>query len=132
MVVSQADMGGPSANGVYYSPVLQLDAETQRTVIQFRDVETGKVTVQYPSERQLEAYRSSLRQRREEADERLRRADGDDAAPREARADRPSEDGAPAARAARPDAPAPARPDGEGPAPRAAEAAPRRLMAVSA
>jgi hypothetical protein len=42
----------------YYSPVVRLDSETQRTVLQFRDGSDGKVLVQYPSERQLEAYRS--------------------------------------------------------------------------
>ena len=42
----------------YYSPVVRLDSETQRTVLQFRDGSDGKVLVQYPSEKQLEAYRS--------------------------------------------------------------------------
>jgi hypothetical protein len=54
------------AGGPYYSPVLRLDSETQRTVIQYRDVATGKVQIQYPSERQLEAYRASMRRQREE------------------------------------------------------------------
>lgn len=61
--------GSPAAArpvGPYYSPILRLDSETQRTVIQYRDVTTGKVQIQYPSERQLEAYRMSLRQRPEE------------------------------------------------------------------
>lgn len=57
-----------AAGGPYYSPVLRLDSETQRTVIQYRDIATGKVQVQYPSERQLEAYRMSQRQREEEAE----------------------------------------------------------------
>ncbi|HEV7367933.1 hypothetical protein [Arenibaculum sp.] len=67
-----ADLPGPATGaavagagaGPYYSPVVRLDAETQRTVITFRDVATGKVQTQYPSERQLEAYRSSLRQQK--------------------------------------------------------------------
>lgn len=42
----------------YYSPVVRIDSETQRTVLQFRDGSDGKVIVQYPSEKQLEAYRS--------------------------------------------------------------------------
>ena len=42
----------------YYSPVVRIDSETQRTVLQFRDGSDGKVLVQYPSEKQLEAYRS--------------------------------------------------------------------------
>ena len=42
----------------YYSPVVRIDCETQRTVLQFRDGSDGKVLVQYPSEKQLEAYRS--------------------------------------------------------------------------
>ena len=42
----------------YYSPVVRIDSETQRTVLQFRDGSDGKVMVQYPSEKQLEAYRS--------------------------------------------------------------------------
>lgn len=67
-----ADLPGPATgaavagtgSGPYYSPVVRLDAETQRTVIMFRDVSTGKVQTQYPSERQLEAYRASLRQQK--------------------------------------------------------------------
>jgi len=42
----------------YYSPVVRIDSETQRSVLQFRDGSDGKVLVQYPSEKQLEAYRS--------------------------------------------------------------------------
>ena len=42
----------------YYSPVVRIDSETQRTVLQFRDGSDGKVLMQYPSEKQLEAYRS--------------------------------------------------------------------------
>jgi hypothetical protein len=42
----------------YYSPVVRLDSETQRTVLQYRDGSDGKVLVQYPTERQLEAYRN--------------------------------------------------------------------------
>jgi hypothetical protein len=37
---------------------VRIDSETQRTVLQFRDGSDGKVIVQYPSEKQLEAYRS--------------------------------------------------------------------------
>lgn len=51
-----------AAGDRYYSPVVRLDPETQRTVILFRDASSGKVQVQYPSERQLEAYRASMRQ----------------------------------------------------------------------
>ncbi|WP_158047170.1 hypothetical protein [Skermanella pratensis] len=42
----------------YFSPVVRLDSETQRTVLQYRDGSDGKVLVQYPSEKQLEAYRN--------------------------------------------------------------------------
>lgn len=42
----------------YFSPVVRLDTETQRTVLQYRDGSDGKVLVQYPSEKQLEAYRN--------------------------------------------------------------------------
>jgi hypothetical protein len=45
----------------YYSPVVRIDSETQRTVLQYRDGSDGKVLVQYPSEKQLEAYRSSAK-----------------------------------------------------------------------
>jgi hypothetical protein len=74
-----------AAGGPYYSPVLRLDSETQRTVIQYRDVSTGKVQIQYPSERQLEAYRVSQRQREEEAE---MSSDGQGAGP-QAEAGRP-------------------------------------------
>lgn len=60
---TNAATAATTSGGPYYSPVLRLDSETQRTVIQYRDVTTGKVQIQYPSERQLEAYRASLRQR---------------------------------------------------------------------
>lgn len=59
---SEAAAVAAMASGPYYSPVVRLDVETQRAVIMFRDVSTGKVQIQYPSERQLEAYRASLRQ----------------------------------------------------------------------
>jgi hypothetical protein len=42
----------------FYSPVVRLDPETQRTVLQYRDANSGKVVMQYPSEKQLEAYRN--------------------------------------------------------------------------
>jgi uncharacterized FlaG/YvyC family protein len=32
----------------YFSPVIRIDAETNRAVLQFRDPETGKVLRQYP------------------------------------------------------------------------------------
>jgi len=50
--------GSVSEPSRYYSPVVRIDSETQRTVLQFRDGSDGKVLVQYPSEKQLEAYRS--------------------------------------------------------------------------
>jgi hypothetical protein len=59
----------------YYSPVVRLDSETQRTVLQYRDGSDGKVLVQYPSEKQLEAYRSRATAERakeqEQADARI-------------------------------------------------------------
>jgi len=42
----------------YYSPVVRIDSETQRAVLQYRDGSDGKVLAQYPSEKQLEAYRN--------------------------------------------------------------------------
>jgi hypothetical protein len=50
--------GSVSEPSRYYSPVVRIDSETQRTVLQFRDGSDGKVIVQYPSEKQMEAYRS--------------------------------------------------------------------------
>jgi hypothetical protein len=50
--------GSVSEPSRYYSPVVRIDSETQRTVLQFRDGSDGKVLMQYPSEKQLEAYRS--------------------------------------------------------------------------
>ncbi|WP_207476520.1 hypothetical protein [Arenibaculum pallidiluteum] len=72
---------GAGSNGPYYSPVVRLDAESHRTVITFRDVNTGDVTIQYPTERQLEAYRASVRQRQQqEAEQALERIFGKDGA----------------------------------------------------
>lgn len=56
---------GGAGQGSYFSPVLRIDSETQKIVILFRDENTGEVKRQYPSERQLEAYRGALRQQSE-------------------------------------------------------------------
>ena len=50
--------GAASEPSRYFSPVVRLDSQTQRTVLQYRDGSDGKVLVQYPSEKQLEAYRN--------------------------------------------------------------------------
>lgn len=55
----------------YFSPVVHLDVETQRTVLMYRDAQTGKVVSQYPSEKQLEAYRQQLKQEAAEARRKL-------------------------------------------------------------
>jgi hypothetical protein len=52
------DSGFSSATGYYFSPVLKIDPATQSVVIQYRNAETGAVTNQYPSEKELKAYAS--------------------------------------------------------------------------
>lgn len=63
MVDSQADVlqaTVQASSGVrYFSPVVRLDAETQKVVLLYRDPETGDVVSQYPSEKQLRAYGES-------------------------------------------------------------------------
>ncbi len=59
----------------YYSPVVRIDSETQRTVLQFRDGSDGKVLVQYPSEKQLEAYRSKATTERAKEQEKAEASD---------------------------------------------------------
>jgi hypothetical protein len=46
----------PSVSAYYFSPVLKIDPQTQSVVIQYRNSETGAVTNQYPSEKDLKAY----------------------------------------------------------------------------
>src|SRR5689334_1281828 len=65
----------------YYSPVVRIDSETQRTVLQYRDGSDGKVVVQYPSEKQLEAYRSKANaERAKEQEKEQARITGEDVA----------------------------------------------------
>lgn len=47
-----------AASSYYFSPVLKIDPQTQSVVIQYRNSETGVVTNQYPSEKELKAYAS--------------------------------------------------------------------------
>ena len=82
----EADTNAGSVNepSRYYSPVVRIDSETQRTVLQFRDGSDGKVLVQYPSEKQLEAYRSKAtteRSKEQEKAEARISGDQDAAAP---------------------------------------------------
>lgn len=42
----------------YFSPVVRIDPESQQAIIIFREAD-GEVKRQYPSEKELEAYRSS-------------------------------------------------------------------------
>jgi hypothetical protein len=44
----------------YVSPVLRYDADARVTVLQYRDVDTGKVTRQVPGEQTVKAYRAEL------------------------------------------------------------------------
>jgi hypothetical protein len=60
---------------------VRIDSETQRTVLQYRDGSDGKVVVQYPSEKQLEAYRSkATAERAKEQEKEQARIAGDDTA----------------------------------------------------
>jgi hypothetical protein len=61
---------------------VRIDSETQRTVLQYRDGSDGKVVVQYPSEKQLEAYRSkATAERAKEQEKEQARITGEDTAP---------------------------------------------------
>lgn len=42
----------------YFSPVVRIDPESQQAIIIFREAD-GEVTRQYPSEKELEAYRDT-------------------------------------------------------------------------
>lgn len=44
---------------VYFSPVIRIDPDTQTAIIQYRDSNTGKVTNEYPTEKQMESYERS-------------------------------------------------------------------------
>lgn len=46
----------------YFSPVVRIDGETNRAVLQYRDPDTGKVLRQYPPARSA-AYKQAERQR---------------------------------------------------------------------
>ena len=75
----------------YYSPVVRIDSETQRTVLQFRDGSDGKVLVQYPSEKQLEAYRSkATTERAKEQEKAEARISGEQEAAGKRQPDRPT------------------------------------------
>jgi hypothetical protein len=43
----------------YFSPVLKIDVDTQKAVLQYRNAETGDVERQYPSKERLKAYGGS-------------------------------------------------------------------------
>lgn len=48
-----------AASPVYFSPILHLDREAERVVIQFRDADSGETVQQYPTKKQLEVYRTA-------------------------------------------------------------------------
>lgn len=69
--------GQSGAAGTYFSPAMRFDSDTHRIVIMIRNADTGKVEVQYPSERQLEAYKASeMRERSRKAAEQLNHTGG--------------------------------------------------------
>lgn len=43
----------------YVSPILTLDTDSQRVILKYRDTSNGETVNQYPSKKQLDAYRSS-------------------------------------------------------------------------
>jgi hypothetical protein len=47
------------AKATYFSPVMKIDVDTQKAVLQYRDSETGDVERQYPSKERLKAYGGS-------------------------------------------------------------------------
>ena len=44
------------SSAYYFSPVLKIDQATQAVVIEYRNSQTGAVTNQFPSEKDLKAY----------------------------------------------------------------------------
>ena len=47
------------AKATYFSPVVKIDVDTQKAVLQYRDSQTGDVERQYPSKERLKAYGGS-------------------------------------------------------------------------
>jgi len=45
--------------GMYFSPVVRIDPQTQQAVWQVRDPQSGRVVQQFPTEAQLRAYREA-------------------------------------------------------------------------
>lgn len=54
---STADAAGSAAGVSYVSPFGRYDYSSHMEILQFRNAETGKVTLQIPSERVVDAYR---------------------------------------------------------------------------
>jgi hypothetical protein len=48
-----------SRYGMYYSPVVRIDPQTQQAVWEVRDPQSGRIVQQFPSEAQLRAYREA-------------------------------------------------------------------------
>ncbi len=69
----QATTPAPERSGVYYSPKLRFDNDANVVVIEFRDLNTGKLERSIPTKGQLEAYEKAAKiARAEEAEERRR------------------------------------------------------------
>jgi hypothetical protein len=43
-------------DAVYFSPVIKIDADSQRAVMQYRDAHTGEIQNQYPSPQRSDSY----------------------------------------------------------------------------
>ena len=41
---------------IYSSPVLRIDNDTQTVILQYRDISTGEIEIQYPSKKQMQSY----------------------------------------------------------------------------
>ncbi|MFZ4762864.1 MAG: hypothetical protein ACOYK8_08630 [Alphaproteobacteria bacterium] len=57
----KADSSTGVAYVKYFSPVLNIDRESNTVLLQYRDASTGDVKAQYPSESQLKAYTEQQR-----------------------------------------------------------------------
>jgi hypothetical protein len=54
--VIEAQSDDVKSEAIYFSPVIRIDKDTQSTVIQYRDPNTGQVLQQYPHKSRVSAY----------------------------------------------------------------------------
>lgn len=71
---SQAPSPAAEGRGLYYSPKLRFDTDANVLVIEFRDLNTGKLERTIPTKGELEAYEKAAKIARAEAADQRRRA----------------------------------------------------------